>query len=100
MGQNYDGRFRPFVNGVYTRQVRRFQMTESPFGLTVPVESMLPTPPQDAYRRRDFNVTTIIEWNEAASPLERSDGPMSWSATRDAPRRFYRLFGAAVSSDP
>ena len=44
--------------------------------------------------------TDLIEWNEAASPLEGSDGPMSWSAPRDAPKRFYRLFGAAVSSDP
>ena len=61
MGQNYDGRYRPFFNGVYTRQVRRFQVNEGPSGLTVPVESMLPTPPQDAYRRRDLNATTIIE---------------------------------------
>lgn len=61
MGQNYDGRYRPQFNGVYTRQVRRFQVVEGPGGWTVPVESMLPTPPQDAYRRRDLNVSTIIE---------------------------------------
>ena len=61
MGQNYDGRYRPFLNGVYTRQVRRFQMIDGPSGPTVPVESMLATPQQDAYRRRDLNVATVLE---------------------------------------
>jgi hypothetical protein len=61
MGQNYDGAYRPFFNGVYTRQVRRFQVIDGSSGPTVPVESMLPTPPQDAYRRRDLNVATVLE---------------------------------------
>ena len=61
MGQNYDGRYRPFFNGVYTRQVRRFQVLDGPSGPTVPMESMLATPPQDAYRRRDLNVATVLE---------------------------------------
>ena len=77
MGQNYDGRYRPFFNGVYTRQVRRFQVNESPSGLTVPAESMLPTPPQDAYRRRDLNVTTIIE--AGAQPGEYLERAVAYS---------------------
>jgi hypothetical protein len=61
MGQNYDGRYRPFLNGVYTRQVRRFQIIDGPSGPTVPIESIQATPPQDAYRRRDLNVATVLE---------------------------------------
>jgi len=73
MGQNYDGRYRPFFNGVYTRQVRRFQVAEGSSGPTVPVESMLATPPQDAYRRRDLNVATVLEAGSVAGEyLERA----------------------------
>ena len=61
MGQNYDGRYRPFFNGTYTNQVRRFQVIDGPDGPTVPVESLLATPPQPEYRRRDLNVATVIE---------------------------------------
>ena len=61
MGQNYDGRYRPLYNGVYTRQVRRFQVVEESSGWRVPPASKLATPPVDAYRRRDLNVTTIVQ---------------------------------------
>lgn len=61
MGQNYDGAYRPFFNGIYTNQVRRFQVVEGPTGPTVPVESMLATAPQPEYRRRDLNVATVLE---------------------------------------
>jgi hypothetical protein len=61
MGQNYDGRYRPFFNGVYTRQVRRFHVVKESSGWTVPPASKLATPPVDAYRRRDLNVATIVQ---------------------------------------
>jgi hypothetical protein len=61
MGQNYDGRYRPFLNGVYTNQVRRFQVIDGPSGPTVPVETMLATPQLPEYRRRDLNVATVLE---------------------------------------
>jgi len=61
MGQNYDGRYRPLLNGVYTNQVRRFQVIEGPSGPTVPVESMLATPERPEYRRRDLNIATVLE---------------------------------------
>lgn len=60
-GQNYQGRYRPRFNGVYTRQVRRFKTT-FPGGLfSVPSASKIATTPSDDYRRRDLNVVTILE---------------------------------------
>ena len=61
MGQNYEGRYRPNFNGTYTRQVRRFQVIEGPTGPAVPVETMIATTPEDAYRRRDLNIATVLE---------------------------------------
>ncbi len=61
MGQNYDGRYRPFFNGIYTRQVRRFTFDEAAVPLVVPPGSMLATPPLAEYRRRDLNVMTVLE---------------------------------------
>ncbi|MBK1828693.1 hypothetical protein [Haloferula rosea] len=61
-GQNYNGRYRPNFNGVYTRQVRRFTMTLDASGQPViPAGSKVPTGPADAYRRRDLNVVPIVE---------------------------------------
>lgn len=61
MGQNYDGRYRPNFNGTYTRQIRRFMAVQGAGGWSVPTESMMATAPQDAYRRRDLNVATILQ---------------------------------------
>ena len=73
MGQNYDGRYRPFLNGVYTNQVRRFQVVEEATGPTVPLGSMLATPPQAEYRRRDLNVATVLEaGSQPGELLERA----------------------------
>lgn len=60
-GQNYNGRYRPNFNGVYTRQVRRFEMTVDASGNpVVPTASKLATPVDDAFRRRDLNVAPIV----------------------------------------
>lgn len=73
MGQNYDGRYRPFFNGVYTQQVRRFLIEESSPSLVVPPASMLPTPPLPEYRRRDLNVMTVLQAGTGAGTyLERA----------------------------
>lgn len=73
MGQNYNGRYRPFFNGIYTNQVRRFLVIDGPDGPTIPAESMLATPPQPEYRRRDLNVATVIEAGpEPGQFLERA----------------------------
>lgn len=61
-GQNYNGRYRPNFNGVYTQQVRRFTMELGASGQpVVPSGSKLSTTPADAYRRRDLNVVLIVE---------------------------------------
>lgn len=66
MGQNYDGRYRPNFNGVYTQQVRRFRIEDGAGPLTVPVASMLATAPLPEYRRRDLNVMTVLQHDTTA----------------------------------
>ncbi|QTN31555.1 hypothetical protein HZ994_04180 [Akkermansiaceae bacterium] len=75
-GQKYAGRYRPNFNGVYTRQVRRFEMGLDASGNpVVPAASKMATPADDAYRRRDLNVVPIVrrtglgEFEEAAMVL-------------------------------
>jgi len=61
-GQNYEGRYRPFFNGVYTRQVRYFKLTLGPDGVpVVATASRFSTAPDDAFRRRDLNVLPFLE---------------------------------------
>lgn len=59
-GQNYSGRYRPFIDGIYTKQVRRFKI-DAAIGFSIPEESKIATVPNDAFRRRDLNVLTILE---------------------------------------
>ncbi len=59
-GQNYAGSYRPFLSGIYTKQVRRFRI-ETSNGFQIPEESKIATTPNDAFRRRDLNVLTILE---------------------------------------
>ena len=59
-GQNYSGRYRPFVDGLYTKQVRRFKI-DTDDGFSIPEESKIATVPNEAFRRRDLNVLTILE---------------------------------------
>ena len=70
-GQNYTGSYRPMLNGVYTQQVRRFTIDFSD-GITIPEASKLPTLQNDAFRRRDLNVLTILERSGIGSFEERA----------------------------
>lgn len=69
--QNYEGRYRPMLDGVYTKQIRRFQV-DFIDGLSAPVGSRIRTAPQDAFRRRDLNVLTILERSGIGSFEERA----------------------------
>lgn len=71
-GQDYEGRYRPHFNGVYTRQVRRFRIENDAAGLRVPVESRSATVPRDEFRRRDLNVLPFLE--RAADPAAGAPG--------------------------
>lgn len=70
-GQNYSGRYRPFADGIYTKQVRRFQ-TDLSGALAVPADSKMSTAPNDAFRRRDLNVVTILERMSANAFTEKA----------------------------
>ena len=58
-GQNYDGRYRTNFNGTYTKQIRRFTVDLSN-GLSVPAVSKIATTQRDDFRRRDLNITTLL----------------------------------------
>lgn len=59
-GQDYQGSYRPMFDGAYTKQIRRFQLDLSN-GLQSPVSTRIATTPEDAFRRRDVNILTILD---------------------------------------
>jgi hypothetical protein len=71
-GQNYAGAYRPFLNGIYTQQVRRFRVASSFPELAVVPQSMVATPPSADFRRRDLNVLPIVERRRDA-PFDLED---------------------------
>lgn len=64
-GQNYEGAYRPFLNGIYTQQVRRFKIS-SYQPLSVTAGSKLTTVPNPDFRRRDLNVQPLLERQQTA----------------------------------
>jgi hypothetical protein len=65
-GQDYEGAYRPFLNGVHTQQVRRFKIQQAFPTLSLLPGSKLATPPNTDFRRRDLNVLPILERNTTA----------------------------------
>lgn len=57
-GQNFEGAYRDSSNGVYTMQVRRFEIIDD--GVNLNVNVLAPSDTQSYYRRRDLNVVPII----------------------------------------
>jgi hypothetical protein len=60
-GQNYEGRYRPNRNGIYTERVRRFRVDQAAGSLSVPAASKVQTAQNAAFRRRDLNIATMLE---------------------------------------
>jgi hypothetical protein len=56
-GQDFQGNYTPGSNGIYTRQVRSFDIVD---GMTLAVANPSATMPDSNYRRRDLNVVPII----------------------------------------
>lgn len=59
-GQNFKGYYHPDSNGLYTEQVRRFNIIDDGVNLGVQVLSSRPSHRQPTFRRRDLNVVPII----------------------------------------
>ncbi len=57
-GQDFRGGYNPLRNGVYTKQVRSFAVTDDASGLSV--ANVIQSPQQEAFRRRDLNVVPRI----------------------------------------
>ncbi len=58
-GQNFIGEYTPSSTGIYTKQVRRFNIVDD--GKNLDVVVLPSTGQQDVYRRRDLNVVPIIK---------------------------------------
>lgn len=59
LGQNFDGYYSSSISGIYTEQVRPFQIIDN--GNTLYVQPMPQYVPNPNYRRRDLNVVPIIQ---------------------------------------
>jgi hypothetical protein len=57
-GQDYEGAYRPGLNGVYTEQVRSFDLVDD--GTNLAIENVASSSLDDAYRRRDLNVFPVL----------------------------------------
>lgn len=64
-GQDFQGDYTPFGNGVYTNQVRSFTIVETDDSLTV--QDVSQSFPNENYRRRDLNVVPIVRAAEDGS---------------------------------
>lgn len=57
-GQDFEGEYTGSSNGIYTMQVRRFQINDD--GTNLSVEVLPPSLEDPAYRRRDLNVVSRV----------------------------------------
>lgn len=60
-GQNFIGNYTTSSNGIYTQQVRRFDIIDD--GIRLDVRVRKPTVSNPDYRRRDLNIIPIIKTN-------------------------------------
>lgn len=58
-GQDYPEAYEPRLNGIYTHQVRTFNITDD--GTSLGVSDVVLHPAQNDYRRRDLNVVPIMD---------------------------------------
>jgi hypothetical protein len=57
-GQDFEGPYTPATNGVYTRQVRSFDVVDD--GTNLSIANVASSTPDDNYRRRDLNVYPVV----------------------------------------
>lgn len=56
-GQDFEGGYTPGSNGVYTKQVRTFDIVDN--GVTLSISPIIASTTEDAYRRRDLNIVPL-----------------------------------------
>lgn len=56
-GQNFQGNYTPGTNGIYTNQVRSFEITDD--GANLSIVNPSSTTPDPNYRRRDLNIVPV-----------------------------------------
>lgn len=75
-GQNFQGFYHSESNGIYTEQVRRFEILDDGYFLGVKIKKSSPTIPDPNYRRRDLNVVPIVKsaWRGVSEGLVAFSG--------------------------
>lgn len=63
-GQDFEGYYNTNSNGIYTEQVRRFNIIDDGVTLDVEVLASRPEDRRPEYRRRDLNVVPIIHYDQ------------------------------------
>lgn len=61
-GQDFQGPYSPISNGVYTQQVRNFDIVDD--GTSLSLANATSSSPEAAYRRRDLNVFPVLQPSE------------------------------------
>jgi hypothetical protein len=61
-GQDFQGNYAPNTNGIYTNQVRSFDIVDD--GVTLAIENATSTTPDPNYRRRDLNIVPVVRPGE------------------------------------
>lgn len=59
-GQNFQGFYFDSSNGIYSKQVRRFDIIDNGTDLSIQPRTVRPHKPNQNYRRRDLNVVPIV----------------------------------------
>lgn len=65
-GQDFDGPYTPGSNGVYTRQVRSFDIVDD--GTTLGIANISSTPVDEDFRRRDLNIVALADTGTDPAP--------------------------------
>jgi hypothetical protein len=67
-GQDYQGNYVPGLNGIYTNQVRSFDIVDD--GTTLSIANPVSTTPDPNYRRRDLNIVPVLRPSGGGQPDE------------------------------
>jgi len=72
VGQDFEGPYTTGANGVYTQQIRSFDIVDN--GTTLSIDNITATVPLDALRRRDLNVVPLAHTGPGGPALVALSG--------------------------